>query len=437
MTERLTRGLLAGLVLVYLLLAGAYSALTPAAMADQHNPDENAHMIYVQTVALGHLPVFTDAQHGYENHQPPLYYMLAAPVYLAAKGQGDAAATKAVRWVSVVLGALLIFAAYGAGRVFMPADPRFALGTAVFVGLLPANVALNASVTNDSLTTLVSVGALWLLGRIVHAEDDASRVRLTVWLGVTLGLAVWTKSLTLSLYPTVAMTFLLLARYDVLEGVPAARLAGLALGLGGLIGLPWLVRNTLLYGDPLAQRLLLVTLNNGANNVPIDAMIALFGGMGGYFAKVAQWAFSSFWGGFDSMRLFWDQDPRRPHPNFLRGLTPTYQVLLLVSLAPVFGLVRQWRRWSAPAVRRVGLLLLAAQLVFAGIAFLNYNLHFFQAQGRYLFPALFPLAFFFVLGWRGLLPRPTWFPAFVGFLAAGLLALNLYTLLALLLPRFS
>ncbi len=437
MTERLTRGLLAGLVLVYLLLAGAYSALTPAATADQHNPDENAHMIYVQTVALGHLPVFTDAQHGYENHQPPLYYMLAAPVYLAAKGQGDAAATKAVRWVSVVLGALLIFAAYGAGRVFMPADPWLALGTAVFVGLLPANVALNASVTNDSLTTLVSVAALWLLGRIIHAEDDASRVRLTVWLGVTLGLAVWTKSLTLSLYPTVAMTFLLLARYDVLVGVPAARLAGLALGLGGLIGLPWLVRNTFLYGDPLAQRLLLVTLNNGANNVPIDAMIALFGGMGGYFAKVAQWAFSSFWGGFDSMRLFWDQDPRRPHPNFLRGLTPTYQVLLLVSLAPVFGLVRQWRRWAAPAVRRVGLLLLAAQLVFAGIAFLNYNLHFFQAQGRYLFPALFPLAFFFVLGWRGLLPRPTWFPAFVGFLAAGLLALNLYTLLGLLLPRFS
>ena len=436
MKEHLSRWLLAGLVLVYLLLAGAYGAITPAATADQHNPDENAHMIYVQTLASGHLPVFTDAQHGYENHQPPLYYALAAPVYLAAKGQGDAAATKAVRWVSVVLGALLILAAYGTVRALMPADSWLALGTATFVGLLPANVALNASVTNDSLTTLVVVAALGLLIGIARAEDDAARVRLTLWLGVTLGLGVWTKSLTLSLFATVAIAFLLLAREDVLKGATAARLAGLALGLGGLIGLPWLVRNTLLYGDPLAQHLLLVTLNNGENNVPIDVMIALFGGFGGYCAKVAQWAFTSFWGGFDSMRLFWDQDPRRPHPNFLRGLTPTYQVLLLLSLAPIFGLIRRRRQWAGPAVERMGLLFLAAQIIFTGIAFLNYNLHFFQAQGRYLFPALLPLAFFFVLGWRGLLPKPSWFPAWVCLLTVGLLALNLYTLFALLMPRF-
>ena len=41
-------------------------------------------MQYVQTLASGHLPVFTDVMHGYENHQPPLYYALAVPVYLAA-----------------------------------------------------------------------------------------------------------------------------------------------------------------------------------------------------------------------------------------------------------------------------------------------------------------------------------------------------------------
>ncbi len=83
------------------------------------------------------------------------------------------------------------------------------------------------------------------------------------------------------------------------------------------------------------------------------------------------------------------------------------------------------------------MLALAAQIVFAGIAFLNYNVHFFQAQGRYLYPALLPLAFFFVLGWRGLLPRRIWFPAFVGLMTAGLTALNLYTLFGLLLPRFA
>ena len=72
-----------------------------------------------------------------------------------------------------------------------------------------------------------------------------------------------------------------------------------------------------------------------------------------------------------------------------------------------------------------------------GVVFLRFILTFFQAQGRYFYPALLPFAFFFVLGWRGLLPRPGWFPVFVGLLATGLVALNLYTLFGLLLPRFA
>ena len=434
---KLQKLLLAGLVVLYIFLAGAYSAVTPAATADQHNPDENAHLIYVQTVASGHLPIFTDAAHGYENHQPPLYYVLAAPVYLAAHRAGDAAATKAVRWVSILLGALVIVAVYWAARAFLPAQPWAALGAAAFVGLLPSNVALNASVTNDSLTTLICVLALGLLGGIVQADSDVHRLRLSLWLGVALGLGVWTKSLTLPLFPAAAVAFLLLARAEALPGRTCAHLAALSLGLGGLIGLPWLLRNTLLYGDPLAQHVLLVTLNNGTNNVPIDAMIALFGGVGGYLAKVAQWTFASFWGGFDSMRLFWDHDPRRAHPSFLRGLTPTYLCLLALTLASGAGLLRERRRSPGTLADRIGLGVMAAQIVFTLVAFLNYNLHFFQAQGRYLYPALLPFALFFVLGGRGLLPKPSWMPAPVGVLAAGLLALNVYTLLALLLPRFA
>ncbi len=430
--------LLSLLIFTYLLLAFGYSTVTPAATGDQHNPDENAHVQYVATLASGHLPVFTDIAHGYENHQPPLYYALCAPVYLAAHGHGDAVATRAMRWVSILLGALLIFVSFGTIRKLFPEQPVLALGTAAFVGLLPGNIALCASVTNDSLTILVIAVALWqLVGLVTTMGPDVPPAvwrRRALLLGLTLGVGIWTKTLTLSLFPTVLVSFLWLARTGRVSGAVAAQVAGLVVGLGLLVGAPWLARNTLLYGDPLAQNLLLNKLNNGESNVTLDVMAYIFGGIGPYFAKVAQWGFASFWGGFDSMRLFWDMDPHKPRPNFLHGPTPTYLALLAVSAVSTLGLILP--RPGSDAARQPALLALAAQVVFTGILFLNYNLHFFQAQGRYVYPALLPLAFFFVWGWRRLLPLRA-FPVFVCLMVVGLLGLNLYTIFGLLGPRFS
>ena len=200
------------LILVYFALAVGYSIVTPAATADQHNPDENAHMEYIAKMASGHLPVFTDPQHGYEFHQPPLYYALCVPLYLATRGHGEAVATKAVRSVSLLLGGLLIWVTFLAIAALVPEKPLLALATSVVVGLLPSNLAVSASVTNDSLTTLICAAALWQLIRLVRQFEDSSLPgdwrRQAIWLGITLGVGVWTKSLTLSLFPTVLIAFL-------------------------------------------------------------------------------------------------------------------------------------------------------------------------------------------------------------------------------------
>ena len=445
MTERLTRQLLAGLLLVYLLLAGAYSVVTPAATPEQHNPDENAHMQYVQTLATGHMPVFTDVMHGYENHQPPLYYALVTPAYLAAHGRGDAAATRAVRAVSILLGALLILAAYGCIRIVFPDEPWLALGTATAVGLLPGNVALSASVTNDALTNLVLAVGLGLLAKMVTATEPKERQRWALWLGLTLGAGIWTKTSTLLLFPAVLLACYLIASRNLTTGVQAARAAVIACGLGGLIGLPWLGRNQLLYGDPLAQHIFVSAFSSTAQADIIAR--ALYGGsIFSYLGGVAQWTFASFWGGFDSLLIFWGQDPRAHlHPNdrgaysFLAHSPPLpYTLLALLCLAAAVGLFRAvGGRAALTPPQNVLLAAFAVLTALTGLVFLRFILTFFQAQGRYWYPALLPLAFFFVLGLRGLLLRPIWFPSLIGLLAAGLLALNLYTLFALLLPRFS
>ena len=445
MTERLTHWLLAALVLVYLLLAGAYSAVTPAATPEQHNPDENAHMQYVQTLATGHLPVFTDVMHGYENHQPPLYYALAVPVYLAAHGHGELVATRAVRWVSILLGALLLLAAFVCVRMLFPGEPWLALGTATAVGLLPGSVALSASVTNDSLTNLVMAVGLALLAKLVLATEASERNKWALWLGLTLGVGIWTKTSTLLLFPTVLLTCYLLASRNLTTGAQAARAAGVACGLGALIGLPWLGRNQLLYHDPLAQHIFVSAFSSTAQADIITR--ALYGGsILSYLGGVAQWTFASFWGGFDSMLSFWGQDPQAHlHPNergaysFLAHSPPLpYTLLALLCLAAALGLFRAvGRRAAMTPAQNVLLAAFTVLIALMGFVFLRFILTFFQAQGRYWYPALLPLALFFVLGLRGLLPRPAWFPALVGVLAAGLLALNLYTLFGLLLPRFS
>src|SRR5207248_8663791 len=85
-------------------------------------PDEGAHEEYVRIVAEeGRLPVLnlstsSNAQdpNGYEAHQPPLYYVVAAPAWRLAKalGGGPAAAARAARFVSTLIGlggVLLIF----------------------------------------------------------------------------------------------------------------------------------------------------------------------------------------------------------------------------------------------------------------------------------------------------------------------------------------
>ena len=421
------------LIVVYLLLAAGYSAVTPAATADQHNPDENAHMEYVSKIAAGHLPVFTDAQHGYEFHQPPLYYALCAPVYLAAHRLGAAAATRAVRCVSIALGAVLIWGTFGCVLVLYPDKPILALGTAAFVGLLPGNVALSASVSNDTLTNLVCLLCLWHLGGLATNKKSAGKESL--WIGLILGIGIWTKTSTLVLFPVTLLLFYLLARQGRLTVPTALRAGAVSLGMGVLIGLPWFLRNSLLYGDPLAQHMF-GTAFSGTAQADVITRVIFGGSIIGYLQGVAAWTFASFWGVFDSMRLFWGQSPLGRTPSPAVPLLPTYNVLALLSAASVVGMVLSIRRVrltpSQSAIMPVYIALIALIL----FVFLRFILTFFQAQGRYLYPALVPLSFFFVRGWSGLLPRPQWFRAFVGLLVVGLIGLNLYTLFGLLRPHF-
>jgi len=445
-----TRLWLAVIVVLYLIFAVAYNLVTPAASTFQHNPDENDHAKYVSVLASGHLPVFTTAPAGSEFHQPPLYYLFCTPVYLATHHNGDSAAIHAMRVVSTIFGLLLILVTYRCARLLFPDDEWTALLTAGLVALLPMNIAMNASVGNDSLTNLLVVAGLMLLTKIATADHTgvqgkhAQPTTPAVLLGVVLGLIILTKSSALVLYPAVLVGLLLLGYRKVLTPSVALRCAVISIGMGLLIGSPWLLRNFTLYGDPLGQKVFQQAFQQ--TTAPADGIMRLVGGLGPYASLMVKWTFASFWGVFDSMTAFWGRDPhvalsRMTHtpigPPFDEPLSPIYNLLAVLTGMALIGVRMGLRRAGVDAAKSSILWSFLLLILATAYGFTMFTLQFFQAQGRYWFTALVPLALFFALGYRGLFAKETSYRAVSIVLILGLVALNAYTIWGLLVPRFA
>ena len=187
------------------MLAGTLFALyTPPWQA----PDEPAHFNYIRQVAeAGCCPViqsgdwdsaYLDALKAarfapellddqdaiqYEDHHPPLYYLLASVVYKLSAGD-----LIALRLFSVVLGAGVVILSYACSRRILPNQPQIALGVMALVAFLPQHLHMMSAVNNDSLAELlVGIALLWLLRYLDSADAPVWPIALIV------GLALLTK----------------------------------------------------------------------------------------------------------------------------------------------------------------------------------------------------------------------------------------------------
>jgi 4-amino-4-deoxy-L-arabinose transferase-like glycosyltransferase len=211
--------------------------------------DEPAHLRYVEYVATRHaLPVQTHRfeepgafrRADFEYHQPPLYYLLCAPLYSLA---GPSRGMLACRLFSALcgLGTLVLL-----WRVLRSSSlPGFVTWpVTMFAALWLTPAYFCAVVSNDALSWLLGaaiVAALWARPR---GRPSMGRA---VALGALLGLGLLTKTTLIVFLPVVAFV-------GVLESLRERRLAPLAecaaaLVLAGLIVSPWYVRNLSVYGS--------------------------------------------------------------------------------------------------------------------------------------------------------------------------------------------
>ena len=80
-----------------------------------------------------------------------------------AGGEGDAA-RYAVRLVSLVLGAVVIWLVAAAVRLWLPGQPGVALAAGAVAAFMPMRLAVFSSFSNDPLTETLFCAVLFLLG---------------------------------------------------------------------------------------------------------------------------------------------------------------------------------------------------------------------------------------------------------------------------------
>ncbi len=427
-TKLFSRVLLIIILTVYIALGVLYAAFTPTWQV----PDEPAHYNYIRALAEGRgFPVieFGDYDQAYlsrltterfppelsiesleyTDHHPPLYYLLATPVYLLFGG-----AVLPLRLLSVLFGAALLGVAFGTMRAIFPARPDLALMVAAFIAFIPQHVAMTAGVENDALAELIVGGALWAL--VIYIGGRSERP----WpIGLLLAAALLTKPQAYIVVGVAAVAVALRWRQERRTVRWATGQLAWIFVPALLLSAPWFIRNGLTYGwsDPmgLARHDAVV-----AEQMRTSEFLALHG-WAAYWNRALTVTFQSFWS-----QLGWMAVPLPAR---------VYQALALLSALLFAGFIthliqHRHRPPSPPLPLSSSPLLLAFSALFTLSSYVWYNLTFVQHQGRYLFSALIPIGAAAALGLSALtkvLPQRirTW--GLIAFFA-GLAAFDVYCL---------
>ena len=405
---------LALLLTVFLVIAVAYSIAIPLF----EGPDEDDHFRYVRYLAdLRALPVQLfqagGGEAGHQGWQPPLYYGLAAAVISTidtsdfeqhlwrnpgTSFQGDRAccgrnlyfhtrsedfpytgttlAVHLARLVTIMFGLVTVAATYSLLLTVLPGRLGAALGAAAVVAFNPSFLFASALVSNDvPLAALCSL-ALLICARLIRKSLEPN-LRSWALLGVIVALAMLVKTTALGLIP-IALAVAAWIAVDRRAGahlkthILVDALIGILVPVLALTGW-WFIRNQLLYGDPMAYRLVYASAI-----FPRDSPLT----WPELFQINLPWLWQTFWGG--------------PTPG---DISPYLLVLLLaLSLLAAIGAILLFIR-SKDNNARVGLILLAAWL---GLIF-GAQIEFIRTsggtdQGRYLFPAVASFAILWVSG---------------------------------------
>ena len=458
MSERTARWGLRVILALFVGLGAAYALTTPTLEA----PDEIYHYDYIRALVNTRRPPVLEEGGGRGfGHHAPLYYTYGAlvsfwveendlevwserhnpffgyrfgevgrdnkNVYLHPDsdtfGRSDTwLGIRVVRLASVLMGAVTLWAVYQVGREVSPDRPEMALGAAGLAAFIPEFLFISGAVNDDNGASLFGALALWMMMRILRKGANWPGC---AGLGLALGLGWLSKLTIVALVPTAAVALAVVA-WRGRSWSELLRLGLITFGVMALLVVPWLARQTLLYGDPTGTSREISEW--GLREEPVT--LADLG-------PDLYWLRTSFWG-----RLGYNQIP------LSRWI---YALLDVVTALAILGLIRRVTvrlRSSTLPLRSTmtGLLsttqgsqlaiLIVALLFTFGPMVVRRFLRPMPNFGRYLFPVLPSIVLLMVMGLSSWLRR-RYRPHLALGLTAGMLVLGVAGLTAFLAPAYA
>lgn len=388
------------LLVLYFCFATFHALTTPTGFTGLQNaPDEAAHIFIAKEFNAGRYPTEQSVNGnpiGYEWHQPPLTYFVAARFVPL----GD----RALRFVSVVFGLLSLYLIFQVGRRLFPTDPLLPTVATGFAALVPSHIAITSTFSNDAPTEALFS---WVLLILVSSYRGGFTSQRALALGLAIGLALLVKATALLLIPIVLFSLILLYK----NGQGTRQLLSHALlcfGVALLISGAWFVRNGVLYGELLPLQSFKRAFAGTAQ--ASDFVKAM--GWEGYFSLTGQWTFQSFWAVYGNSK-----SAEKGIQLFLPS--PLYGIFAVFFIAALAGITRLHfkRNQVFSRVQLMGFWTLLATLLTVLGSFGYFILTYFQAQGRYLYPAMLPIAICSAMGWLALFPEKSKRVAGFGLLA--------------------
>lgn len=212
--------------------------------------DAIQHYQYIEYVWENRsIPIATE---GWQMFQPPLFYVLSAPLFGLLKSLvGPANTAFLLRATNLLCGLLLVELCYRALRYVYPdRDDLQSMGT-ILGGLLPMNIYISQVVGNEPMAALFAGTAVVICLRWFSTGTVPSK-SAAVLLGLAVGLSVLTKPTALLLVPAIflCMAYLVFTCHGRTRESAAtlAQHTAIFVGVAALVSGWYYVRNYMLMG---------------------------------------------------------------------------------------------------------------------------------------------------------------------------------------------
>jgi hypothetical protein len=214
-----------------------------------HGFDEPNHYEYLEFLLRNRSLPYADD--GLQMFQPPLAYLLAAPLWATLSSLvGPAGATLWVRLLPLACGMAQVEIAWRAGRTVFPQRPALQRVAILVGGFLPMNLYISQAFGNEPVSGILTAGLMLGCLKSLVDRSEVSLSRTGIALGGLFGLALLAKVTAVVLLPALCLCLIWIAQRRGAFVVGAARCVSATLGSAGAIAGWYYVRNWLHFGRP-------------------------------------------------------------------------------------------------------------------------------------------------------------------------------------------